>query len=419
MNYKKYSTLAYNLHIIKTDKFKTTMVRINFKNKIKREDITYRNLLTKVLFQSNSKYKTRRELEILTEDLYNLSLSSKNSISGNYIVTSFDSIFLNEAYTEAGYNLKSLEFILDMIFKPNLENNMFKYFDLSKRLVKEELDTFKDDNSKYSKQRMFEIMEPDSPLSYNTIGYLEDLDKITNKDLYDYYKNMLKSNIIDIFVIGNIDPDFIINTFKNNLNINTFKKPSKEHFYYHKKIKKAKTVKEKASIKQSNLRIGIKLSNLTDFEVKYVANVYSFILGGGTDSKLFRTVREENSLCYYINSSYLPVFSSMVISAGINKTDFKKCLALIKKEINSMSKGDFNESDIDAAKATYISSLKEIEDQQLSLIRIFESHEYLNFDLLPDRTLINNVTKEDIIKFSKKIKIDTIYLLEGGTNEED
>ena len=372
MNYVKYKTNAYNLHIIKTDKFKTIMLKINLKKQINKEDITYRNLLTKVLFQSNKNYSTKRELEILTEDLYNLSISSRNSISGNYIITSFDSIFLSEKYTEDDMNYKSINFVLDMIFKPNVENNEFKFFDLAKRLVCDEIETQKDDTNKYSKQRLLEIMDDNSPLSYNPVGYMKDLDKITNKDLYNYYQKMLNNNLIDIFVIGDIDEQFIKNIFKENFNIKTLKKEGISHYYEHKKLGRCKTKKEQLDIKQSKLRIGIKLKDLTDFEKKYVANMYAFILGGSPDSKLFKNVREKNSLCYSINCSYLPVFNTMIISAGINSSDFKKCLSLIKKELNNMTKGIFEELDIEAAKTTYINSLKEIEDSQSSTIRIFE-----------------------------------------------
>ena len=419
MNYNKFTTNAYNLHLINTNKFKTVMLRINFKKKIEKKDITYRNLLTKVLFQSNKNYSSKRELEILTEELYNISISSRNAISGNYMVTSFDAMILNEKYTEENMNEKSIKFMLDMIFSPAVENKEFNYFDLAKRLVIDEIETQKDDTSKYSKQRLLECMDKNSPLSYNPIGYMEDLEKITNNDLYNYYEKMIKSDLIDIFIIGDLSEEFIKNIFKENFPVNTIKKQGIEHYYTHSKIKKSKTVKENMDINQSKLRIGIKLKDLTDFEKKYVANMYAFILGGGPDSKLFKNVREKNSLCYSVNCSYLPVFNTMIISAGINSSDFKKCLSLIKKELTNMSKGNFEEEDINAAKTTYINSLREIEDSQASIIRIFESHEYLNFDFLDKRTEVLNVTKEDIINFSKKINLDTIYLLEGSQDEEN
>ena len=44
MNYKKIQNGAYNIHFIKTDKFKTINMRINFKRKIKENEVTKRNL---------------------------------------------------------------------------------------------------------------------------------------------------------------------------------------------------------------------------------------------------------------------------------------------------------------------------------------------------------------------------------------
>jgi predicted Zn-dependent peptidase len=418
MNYKKYTTNAYNIHLINTDKFKTITVRINFKKLVEKKDITYRNLLLKVLFQANENYKSKRELEIITEDLYNLSIASKNSLSGNYIVTSIDSIFLNEKFTEDGMNNKSINFLLDLIFKPLIKNKEFEYFDLAKRLVSEEIKTFKDDLDRYSKQRLLECMDKVSPLSYNPVGYIEDLENITSKDLYKYYEKMIKSDLIDIFIIGDITED-IIDTIKTNFKVNTLKKPGTTHYFEHKKLRKEKKYIEQMDVSQSKLKLGIKLNNLTDFERKYVAIIYSYILGGGPDSKLFKNVREKNSLCYTINCSYMPVYNLMMIQAGINKEDFKKCLSLIKKEIKEMVNGNFESRDIQSAKVTYLSSLKEIEDSQGSIIRIFESHEYLNLDLLDERVDIMNVTKEDIVNFAKKINIDTIYLLEGVIDEEN
>ena len=49
MNYRKTSTFSYNLHTIKTNKFKTITVKINFKRKLIKEEITARNIKIKIL----------------------------------------------------------------------------------------------------------------------------------------------------------------------------------------------------------------------------------------------------------------------------------------------------------------------------------------------------------------------------------
>ena len=45
MEYFDIDMNAYNLHIIKTNKFKTITVDVCFRRKIKKEEITIRNLL--------------------------------------------------------------------------------------------------------------------------------------------------------------------------------------------------------------------------------------------------------------------------------------------------------------------------------------------------------------------------------------
>lgn len=421
MNYKKFTNNAYNLHIINTDKFKTVMLKVNFKRKIKKEDITYRNLLTKILLQSSRDYPTRRDLEIATEELYNLSMNASNAISGNYLITSFDAFFLNEKYTEENMNEQSLRFVFNLLFHPNVKEKQFEYFDLAKRLVEDEIKSIKDNPKKYSHLRLLEEMGQDTPLSYCPVGYIDDLENIDSRKLFEYYENFLKTDLVDIFVIGDIDSEQMKKLVSQFFTVNTLKKPGIPHFLEHTKSRnKAKIITESMPLEQAKLNIGFKLNNLTDFEKKYVIGVYNFILGGGPDSKLFKNVREKNSLCYNISCTYKPVASIMMINAGINTEDFKKCLTLIKKEINKMAKGDFEEKDIEAAKITYINSLKDIEDFEPSLLRIFESHEYLGFDLLDERaSSIQNVTKQDVINLAKKIKIDTIYLLEGGNHEEE
>lgn len=421
MNYKKFTNNAYNLHVIKTDKFKTVMIKINLKKKVKKEDITYRNLLTKVLLESTKNYPTRRDLEIATEELYNLSVSATNALSGNYIITTINAFFLNDKYIEEDIMSKALTFVFDFLINPNVKNKEFAFFDLGKRLVNDEVSTLKDNPKKYSQLRLLEEMDKKSSLAFNPIGYLDDLDNITNNKLFKYYENMLKTDLIDIFIIGDVDSEEIKKQITNIFKVNTLKKPSESHFLTHHKLRsRTKTVKEQADLEQAKLNIGFKLSNLTEFERKYVLNIYAFILGGGPDSKLFKNVREKHSLCYNISCTHKPVANVMVISAGIDSNDFKKCLNLIKKELVKMNKGDFEDKDLEAAKITYINSLKDIEDFEPSLLKIFESHEYLDFDLLDERTKsIQNVTKQDVVNLAKKIKIDTIYLLEGVNHEED
>lgn len=428
MKYKKISSYSYNLHIIKTDKFKTITVKINFKRKVEKSEIAKRNMIINMLCDSTENLKTKRLMAIETENLYDLYYRGMNYISGKYNVMGFDVTFLNEEYTEKGMLDKSIKFLSDLVFKPNIEKTRtgIKFneesFKLAYNLLESNIVSSKENPDNYSKIRCLENMEPNSIISYRSSGYMEDLENLNSKDLYKYYTTILNSDIIDIFVIGNVNERHIKKIIEENFNnIKTFKKPSESHFIRPRRTRfLPKTIIEKQKINQSKLVLGYKIDKMTDFELRYVLNVYSYILGGGPDSKLFKNVREKNSLCYYISSVGAPLNSILTINAGINKEDFKKTVALIKKEVYNMKKGKFSNDDIMKAKITYVNSLKELEDNQDSIISLYAGMEYLNSDDLDNRFLkINKVTKKDVMNLASKIHLDIVYLLEGETNGKE
>lgn len=424
MNYKKTSTFSYNLHTIKTNKFKTITVKINFKRKLIKDEITARNMIVSLLCDSTKEFPTKRLMSIECENLYELGYVGMNYTSGIYNIMSFEATFLNEEYTEPGMLDKSIKFLSDLIFNPNVDSKGFKEenFKLAYNLLKENILSQKENSDLYSKIRLLEEMEPDTCVSYRKCGYIEDLEKLSPKTLYQYYESILNSDTIDIFVIGNISVSNIRKIIENNFKqIRTLKKPTQSHFYLPKKHRFIpKKVFESQKINQSKLVLGYKIDKMTDFELRYVLNVYSYILGGSADSKLFKTVREENSLCYYINSIPHPLNSIMLINAGINKKNYDKVVALIKTAVKDVKRGKFSNDDIIKAKVTYANSLKELEDSPDSILGLYAGIEYLKSDDLTERlNKINRVTAADVVRLASKVHLDTIYMLEGELDEEE
>ena len=426
MKYRKIKTQAYNLHVIKTKKFKTITVEVCFKSKLDKEEITYRNLLINTLCEACDKYKTKREMSIATEDLYELSYQATNYISGAYNVMCFDITFLNDKYTEDGNFELSLDFLCEILFNPLVESSYASTrfnknnFELSYKLLEENIKCVKENPTLYSKMRLFEIMSPNSIHSYRSCGYIEDLKNVTASKLYDYYLKMLKTDILDIFVIGDISEPRVRKAITDRFKIRTLKKKSESHFVSMKRTRLfPKKVVEDISLSQSQLALGYKFDKTSLFERRYVLNVLSYILGGGPDSKLFKDVREANSLCYSISSRGVPLNNTLVISAGISAKDFKKAVTLIKKNVKSIHQGEFSEDDIMKAKVTYMNSIKELEDNPQNLLSMYTGMEYLKSDDIDGRIKkISKVSKKDVMRLASKLHLDVIYLLKGDNNED-
>lgn len=410
------------LHLLKTKKFRSITFKVLLSDIIKKEDITKRNFLTDYLVLTTKKYPTRQKLALKIQDLYSPYISGYNSRLGNYLITKFSLSLLNPKYTSCDMLEESVNLLSEVIFNPNQKNNKFekKSFNIIKNGILNEIKTIKESPKNYSTIRMFENMDITKPYAFRGYGYIEDLEKITEENLYQYYTYFLKTCNVDIYVIGDFDEDEVIKLVKEKLNFKTIKKEKTSIYLTQDKVKKTKTIIEKDDFNQSKLSIGCKLLDLTEFERKYVINIYNMILGGGFNSKFMQEIREKNSLAYYINSSILKADNILLIQSGISSNNFKKVISCIKKIMKKMN-DDVSLIELNDAKTEYISLLDEVYDNLDSILENYIATNLLNLDSLEKRKEnINKITLDDIKNISKKVKIDTIYLLEDGgdTNEE-
>ena len=104
-----------------------------------------------------------------------------------------------------------------------------------------------------------------------------------------------------------------------------------------------------------------------------------------------------------------------IITSGIDSENASKTITLIKDIFGDCRRGKISESELMTAKEYYTSSLEEISEVEERFITEVFFEEVLKIPKIEERREeILKVTRQDLIKLSKKIKIDTIYLLEGG-----
>lgn len=423
MEYIKKDLGSYKLHLIKTDKFKSITVKVSFHRVIKKNEITIRNILSDMFMQSSKKYNSKRELTIKAQNLYAAGLRTTNSRLGNYINTDFYLTVLNDKYTEDGNFASSLEFLSEIMFNPDVENGKFneEKLDIVKSTCRSALNSIKEDASNYSLIRMAEVFGEGEPISYRMMGYLEDLDDITGTSLYEFYLDMIKNDFVDIFVIGDISIKETTDLIKKYFKFDILKKLKMPFMVEEKKPRRSKLVfNEEIDNTQSKLAIGCRINGLSEYERNYPLTLFNVIFGGCSDSKLFKEVREENSLCYTIYSITNKLDNVLLIRAGIDKENYKKTVSLIEKNLKDMCNGKFDETDILMAKEYYNTALEEIEDSQSKIINNYLMMELINTDDIDvKREKMSKVTKSEIVKVAKKVTIDTIFCLEGVRNEED
>lgn len=421
MEYKEYNNKIYNLYTIKTDKFKTNHMEIVFRNNIVREDITKRNMITEMLVENSKSYPTRRDMIIELENLYNSYFYGVNNRIGSSILTSFCFDFINPDLVGESVD-KFIEFPFDLIFNPNQKNNEFDIttFNYIKNRIEKDIDSIIEDPKRYSIQELVNIMCESTESSINLSGYKNDLNIITNTNLYDYYLNMIEHDYIDIYIIGDMNMDYVAQIISNKFNVNILKNHKINFDVNNKVVKKTKKVIKTFNSGQENICVGLNLDNISDYEKNYVGYIYNLILGGGSlETKLYNRLRNENSLCYSANSIYQKFDKLIIIHTAINKENEDRAIKLIKESINDMVY-NLTDEEIEDAKQLITTTLNMSLDNPGKIV---DNYIYKNlYGLEPIETRIekyNNITKEDIINFAKKVKINTILCLRDGEDEEN
>ena len=422
MIYKEYKTNTYNIYTVKTNKFKTCHMEIVFRNNIKRNEITKRSLITELLVENSLEFNTRKKMITELENLYNSYFYGVTNRVGSTVLTSFCFDFINPKLVDEKID-SFIKFPIKSILYPNVTNNEFDVttFLYVKERVKKDIECIVEDPKNYSIDKLLNVMCEDSASSININGYLSDLNDINNSNIFDYYKSMLMHDYVDIYIIGDIDMDNVVDIIKNNFKLNVFKNHNVSYEVVNKQVKKERIVYDSIDCSQENICIGLNIRDINRFEKNYVSNIYNMILGGGSlDTKLYEKLRNENSLCYNCVSLYQKFDGLFLLHTAINKENEKLAINLMKSALDDMKKGNVTLEEIENAKKAIITSLNMSFDNPG---RIIDNYLFKNLFDLDDLDIrikeYNKVSKSDIVNFAKKVSINTILCLKDDENGKD
>lgn len=407
------------LNVIQTNKFKTNLIAIMLTTKLDRENVTKNALIPAVLRRGTKTLKTQEEINKKLEEMYGASLDCGLDKTGDNQVLKFYIETVNDEFLPQNSEdmlKKSLEQIFEFVFNPYLENDGFKkeYVEQEKENLKQIIEGKIDNKARYALDRCIEEMYKNQPYGLYKYGYIEDMENINEKNLYEHYKKLISNCKIDIFVSGIVDEE-LENIIKENENIKKLQDRIPEYNKIEisaKKSEKENYVQESMEVTQGKLIIGMDL-DVDNEDLRYDIMIYNCIFGGSANSKLFQNVREKASLAYTASSSYYRFKNNIFINCGIEIKNYDKALEIIKQQIENMKNGDFTEEEVENAKNGIIASIKTIDDEQDTEITYFFSQELSNSKCNIEQYMnnIKAVTREKVIDIANKVSINTVYFL--------
>lgn len=396
-----------------TKKFKSVAGALVFKRKITRKKFVSSSFLRMLMLENTKKYNTFAKLNINAMENYDAYYGAKNRRDGNYISNVFYFKALNDKYTEENNLSRVIDTFNEIVFNPNVNDNMFdkKTFKKKYKDIEVSIKRRKENQRVYASHRLSKLLNQNKSYSYDI--ELSDLKDITLESLYEDYVDMMENSCVELVLAGDInDCDKVFESIAKNVK-NNKKVDANLYISNDDEGLECKEYNEKGYGMQGVLNMVLYLKNITFYEINYVMPIYNVILGGGSNSRLFNSVREDNSLAYYCFSRLEKDDNLIQIISGIEKENEKKAIDIIKDTLSNMN--NITDDEVYNAKKELKSGLISSQDYILNVIsrKLIE-----NMYNLPDCSnyieKLNSVTKEEIININKKIFLGLIYYLEGN-----
>jgi predicted Zn-dependent peptidase len=412
-----------DIYTITTEKFKTSSIHVFFMDNLTREDVTKNALLPAVMRRGSEVYPTLRDISMKVESLYGASFDCGVTKKGERHLIHFYTEFLSKRYVPDGADTfaAGLELLFDIITRPAFVNGVF-----SNDFLQQEKDKLRifiegrvNDKMTYSMERCLEEVCRDEPYGIYDYGFVEDLAAISPEELTHHYKKMIETYPMQIYLSGSIsdvEVDKVIGLVKGlcRKDIRTM-----NSYSIKKEISEARYVTEIMNISQGKLCLGYRTNTPPDSDDIQALMVYSGILGGGVQSKLFQNVREKASLAYY-SYSFLEKFKGLMgISSGIEIKNKDKALEIISRQLDEIMKGNISDHEIQATVKSIETGVQSLMDSQRNMVDYFLSQTISGTkdSIVSIIDKVRKVTKEDVVRVSKKIGLDTVYFLTAPEEE--
>lgn len=243
---------------------------------------------------------------------------------------------------------------------------------------------------------------------YGNKAELSDFDKVTIDDIKAYFKNVTKSNSLQIVISGKI-PDNIIQLLDEHVAINNDQKtPYTISFGELPEVKKLTVHKQVKDAVQSGIKAGFKTITRTHPDY-FKLKILNTVLGGYFGSRLMQNIREEKGYTYGIHSALVPYHKTAMLAISTETANEYRddVCKEIDFEIQRLMTEPIDDEELTKVKNYMFNDLLRSMDQAFSYGDVYQS--LLEFEMTPEY-LVNSVNVLRDISSKELQQVANCYL---------
>lgn len=405
------------VHVLPTTKFKTTGVVVNLLAPLRIDTVTLNALIPAVLQRGTRTAPSVKALQDRLDDLYGASLDSGMFKVGDRQVAQFQLEVPNEKYLTHAPPLleQGIDLLSEVLLDPYTERGTFRgsFVELEKEALRKRIEGIFNSKGRYASLRCIESMCADEPYRLYSYGRIADLPGIDPERLYDHYQAWLRTSPVDVYVVGDVEPERVTSYLQRALRIPDRHPELPPGTVVKPRAQAVREVVDRFDVNQGQLVMGFR-TPVTYGSADYARFVvYNAVLGGYAHSKLFVNVRERASLAYSAFSRFDSHKGLLMIQAGINIENYDRAVAIIREQLDAIAQGDVSADELAQTKAMLANDYREMADSagQLAHYAYMQSVEHVVRPVSELLDAFERVTLEDLKAMAALLSLDTVYFL--------
>ena len=408
------------LRAIRTDRFKTGCMNINFVRPLTAQEAPMAALAPSVLLRGTRRHPDMRSISAFLDEHYGASVGTLMRKKGEILTTGFFADFPEEALLPPGERVFApvAAFLGELLFEPRTAADCFvpDIFEGEKRNLLDTIDWRLNDKRTYSVYRMLRSMCAGEAYGVPRLGERPEAEAITSAGLWQWYRTMLRTSRVELFYMGARPRDEVADTLRAMLEPLERGELAPVGTSVLRTAGPLREVEEQLDVLQGKLCIGAR-TGITGEDPDYPAlMLFNAVFGAGTTSKLFLNVREKLSLCYYASTAIDRFKGLMIISSGIETANYERARDEILCQLDACRQGDISEEELENARRAILSALRAAMDSpgrmdEYSLGCALAGRD-VGIPALMDA--IRGVTKDEVCAAAQKLSLDTVYFLKGA-----
>lgn len=252
---------------------------------------------------------------------------------------------------------RAVDLLSDIVF-----HSVYPQADIDKEVevICDEIESYNDSPAELIYDEFENILFKGSPLGHNILGTAEQVRRFTTEDALRFTQKLYRPDNAIFFAYGDIDFKKLVkligralaDSVGNKKSVSSVKSVGLENYPSVGEEIAGQTIVVQKNTHQAHVMIGTRAYDVNDDRRMPLYLLNNMLGGPGMNAKLNLALREHNGLVYTVESTMVSYgdTGTWSIYFGCDEHDVKRCLRLVRKELDKFMQKPLSDAQLKAAK---------------------------------------------------------------------